>query len=134
VKKEAKLLVVTVLTSLDEPQCLSIFGKTPQEKVIQFAQEAKEAGADGIICSAQELSYLKAHPELDSLLKITPGIRPSWAEEGDQKRTLTPKEALAAGATQLVIGRPISSPPRGIGNPVDAVKAILAEIQDLSAS
>lgn len=132
VKKEAKLLVVTVLTSLDEPQCLSIFGKTPQEKVVQFAQEAKEAGADGIICSAQELSFLKAHPDLDSLLKITPGIRPSWAEEGDQKRTLTPKEALVAGATQLVIGRPISSPPRGIGNPVDAVKVILAEIQDLS--
>lgn len=129
VKKESKLLVVTVLTSLDEANCVSIFGRTPHEKVVQFAKEAKEAGADGIICSAQELHLLRTYPELESLLKITPGIRPTWAEEGDQKRTLTPEEAIKAGATQLVIGRPISSPPRGIGGPVEAAKAILSEIQ-----
>lgn len=127
-KGQAKLLVVTVLTSLDDSASLKIFGKVAREKVLDFAKEAVDSGADGLICSSQELEFLGPLPELKELLKVTPGIRPSWAQSDDQKRILTPKEAIEAGATHLVIGRPISNPPRGIGSPVDAAKAILQEI------
>ncbi len=99
-----------------------------QSKVVQFAHDAKAAGADGIICSPQELELISQVPELKDLLKVTPGIRPEWSEANDQKRTLTPAQAMTLGATHLVIGRPISNPPRGIGSPVDAVKKILEEI------
>lgn len=127
-KGSSKLLVVTVLTSLDDGASQSIFGKPAREKVLDFAKVAMEAGADGLICSSQELELLGQNPEFKNLLKVTPGIRPSWAQSDDQKRTMTPKEAIQAGATHLVIGRPISSPPRGIGSPIDAAKAILEEI------
>lgn len=130
VKGTAKLLVVTVLTSLDDSASEQIFGSVAKNKVLQFANEALDAGADGIICSPQELELLGQVAEFSSLLKVTPGIRPEWAQADDQKRTMTPKEAIAAGATHLVIGRPISSPPRGIGNPIDAAKAILKEISE----
>ena len=127
-KGSAKLLVVTILTSMDDATCERIFGTISQNKVMQFAHDAKQAGADGIICSPRELEILGAVPEFKDLLKVTPGIRPQWAEANDQKRTLTPKEAIALGASQLVVGRPISNPPRGIGSPIDAAKAILTEI------
>ena len=127
-KGQAKLLVVTVLTSLDDSSSLNIFGKVAREKVLDFAKEAVDSGADGLICSSQELEFLGPLPEFKDLLKVTPGIRPSWASSDDQKRILTPKEAIEAGASHLVIGRPISTPPRGIGSPIDAAKAILQEI------
>lgn len=127
-KGQAKLLVVTVLTSLDDNSSLNIFGRAAREKVLDFAKLAVDAGADGLICSSQELEFLGPVPEFKDLLKVTPGIRPSWASSDDQKRILTPKEAIQAGATHLVIGRPISNPPRGIGSPIDAAKAILQEI------
>lgn len=127
-KGNSQLLVVTVLTSLNDEESNRIFGTSPHEKVIQFAKDAKAAGADGIICSPQELELLVQLPELRELLKVTPGIRPEWAEANDQKRVLTPAQAIKMGATHLVIGRPISNPPRGIGNPVDAAKKILEEI------
>jgi len=128
VKGTAKLLVVTVLTSLDDSTSEKIFGTIAKNKVMQFAHEALEAGADGLICSPQELEILGQVSEFKPLLKVCPGIRPTWAQSNDQKRTMTPKEALAAGATHLVIGRPISTPPRGIGGPVEAAKAILEEL------
>jgi len=62
------------------------------------------------------------------LLKITPGVRPEWAATGDQKRIMTPAEAIKAGADYLVIGRPITKPPAEIGTPVDAAKKIAGEI------
>ncbi|NBX68663.1 MAG: orotidine-5'-phosphate decarboxylase [Proteobacteria bacterium] len=127
-KGNSLLLVVTVLTSTSDEESQRIFGSPAHEKVIQFAQNAKAAGADGIICSPQELELLAQLPELRDLLKVTPGVRPEWAEANDQKRILTPAQAMKMGATHLVIGRPISNPPRGIGNPVDAAKKILEEI------
>lgn len=127
-KGNSQLLVVTVLTSLSETESTEIFGAAAHEKVIQFARNAKAAGADGIICSPQELELLAQLPELRDLLKVTPGIRPDWAEANDQKRILTPSQAIKMGATHLVIGRPISNPPRGIGSPIDAAKKILEEI------
>jgi orotidine-5'-phosphate decarboxylase len=133
-KGTAKLLVVTVLTSLDDAASQGIFGKTARDKVLDFAKEALDSGADGLICSSQELELLGPIPEFKNLLKVTPGIRPTWAQSDDQKRTMTPKEAIQAGATHLVIGRPISNPPRGLGSPIDAAKAILEEISSCQPS
>lgn len=129
------VLGVTVLTSIGKmedgtDECLSIFGGEVSAKVKQFAQMLADAGADGIICSPKELGVLNDF----TLLKITPGVRPEWAAAGDQKRIMTPAEAIKAGATALVIGRPITKPPEGIGTPADAAKKIAEEIQQALAA
>lgn len=125
---DALVLAVTVLTSLEENNAHLIFGNPSKAKVLQFARDAEIAGCDGVICSPQELELLGRQKELNSLLKITSGVRPEWANVGDQKRVMTPKEAIKAGATALVIGRPITNPPSEIGTPVEAVKRIIEEI------
>ncbi len=122
------VLAVTVLTSLEENNAYLIFGAPTKAKVLQFARDAKIAGCDGIICSPQELELLGKQKELSGLLKITPGVRPEWAAAGDQKRIMTPAEAIKAGADYLVIGRPITKPPEEIGGPVEAAKKIAEEI------
>jgi orotidine-5'-phosphate decarboxylase len=127
-KGQSRVLGVTVLTSLTPDECQSIFGADPKSKVLSFANMLLEAGADGIICSPQELELLRKQEELGILLMITPGVRPEWADVGDQKRVMTPAEAIKAGATALVIGRPITKPPSTIGSPVDAAKKIAEEI------
>jgi len=130
-KGKSQVIAVTVLTSFEEDSCRHIFGAGSQEKVLQFARDAKEAGVDGIVCSPQELKWLGEDPSLNGLIRITPGIRPVWAGKGDQKRVLTPKEAIALGATHLVIGRPITEPPPEVGSPVDAVRKIWEEIEEV---
>ncbi len=132
-KGKSQVIAVTVLTSFEESGCQHVFGDTPQNKVLQFARDAKLAGVDGIVCSPQELKWLAQEPSLKGMTFITPGIRPTWAGKGDQKRILTPKEAIALGATHLVIGRPITQPPPEIGSPVDAVKAIWKEIEEVAS-
>lgn len=127
-KKSSLVLAVTVLTSLDDKNALYIFGKSSQTKVLQFALDAKEAGVDGLICSPQELELLGQQKELDSLLKITPGVRPKWAAANDQKRIMTPSEAILAGADMVVIGRPITNPPKEIGTPAQAAQLINEEM------
>lgn len=127
-KGQSLLLAVTVLTALDESACRAIYGVSVQEKVKKFALEASSVGVDGLVCSPQDLSLLSPESPLKQLLKITPGVRPIWSEAQDQKRYMTPREALLAGATSLVIGRPITRPPRLVGTPVEAVKRILEEI------
>lgn len=129
-KGGAKLLAVTVLTSLNEGDSRWIFGRTSEEKVSQFARAAKLAGCDGVVCSPQELGLLNEDEEHKNLLKITPGVRPAWAAAGDQKRVMTPGEAIRAGADYLVIGRPITEPPAEIGGPAEAVKRIIQEIEE----
>lgn len=115
---------VTVLTSIGSEECVSIFGDEPNKKVQQFAEMLVDEGADGIICSPKELSILAGI----NLLEATPGVRPTWAAAGDQKRVMTPAEAIQAGADYLVIGRPITQPPPEIGGPVEAAKKIAEEI------
>jgi len=132
-KGSSMLLGVTVLTSLDDGASQHIFGASPMEKTKLFAKDALEAGCDGIICSPQELEFLQGDETLQALKKVTPGIRPSWSEANDQKRTLTPAEAIRAGASHLVIGRPILNPPRGIGSPIDAIQKIAEEIAGATA-
>jgi orotidine-5'-phosphate decarboxylase len=127
-KGQSLVLAVTVLTSLGEDDVCHIFGSPIEDKVLQLARDAMIAGCDGIICSPQELKFLGEQRELDGLLKVTPGVRPLWAAAGDQKRIMTPGEAIKAGATALVIGRPITKPPPEIGSPADAAQKIVEEI------
>ncbi len=108
------ILGITILTSQEE-DCVSIFGDTPEKKVIQFAHMAKEAGIDGIVCSGKELRAIKAISALNDLITVVPGITPVWAKKpGDQKRVVTPTEAIECGADFLVVGRAITQPPEGM--------------------
>lgn len=128
-KGESFVLGVTVLTSISQEECQSIFGAFPDEIVHQFADMLLEEGADGIICSPKELEILEEE-EYDNLIKVIPGVRPKWASKGDQKRVMTPYDAIMAGADYLVIGRPITSPPEEIGDSVQAAILVAKEIAE----
>ncbi|PYF84092.1 MULTISPECIES: orotidine-5'-phosphate decarboxylase [Marinomonas] len=102
------LIAVTVLTSMDQADLLEIgIDSTPEQHVKRLAALAKSSGMDGVVCSAQESSVLSADLGKDFVL-VTPGIRPVGSEQGDQKRIMTPAEAMAAGSHYLVMGRPIT--------------------------
>lgn len=102
------LIGVTLLTSMDQ-QTFNQIGLTGTmtDTVVRLANLAKDSGLDGVVCSAQEASPLRAQLG-EAFQLITPGIRPAGSDRGDQHRTMTPKEALAAGSHYLVIGRPIT--------------------------
>jgi orotidine-5'-phosphate decarboxylase len=119
-----KLLGVTVLTSLDDGD-LAATGQTgpAAAQVRRLALLAQASSLDGVVCSPQEVAMLRAACGKDFLL-VVPGIRPAGAAIGDQKRVQTPRDAIAAGADYLVIGRPITEAP----DPQAAARAILAEI------
>jgi orotidine-5'-phosphate decarboxylase len=103
-----RLIAVTVLTSMEQPDLAGIgLNVSPQEQVLRLATLTKNAGLDGVVCSAQEASILKNRLGKDFQL-ITPGIRPAGSATGDQKRIMTPRDAMAAGSDYLVIGRPIT--------------------------
>jgi len=123
---ESKVLAVTMLTSFDEGRCLEFFGLSINQKVLQLAIYAKEAGCAGVVSSGQELPVLtRKENGVSDLLRIVPSIRPKWYKTtDDQKRTLTPKEAMKQGANLLVIGRPLVAAP----DPLKALKKILKEI------
>ncbi len=122
--RRTKLLGVTVLTSLDDGDLAAIGQSGPvAEQVRRLALLAKASGLDGVICSPHEVALLRAACG-PSFLLVVPGIRPAGAALGDQKRSQTPREAIAAGADYLVIGRPITAAP----DPAAAARAILAEI------
>lgn len=147
-KGRAKMLAVTVLTSLSNHECFDVFGSGIAEKVRNFAIDAALSGMDGIVCSPDDLKLFdpsngpivwKGPEPLDlgsfyeltgKLLKVTPGVRPAWAAANDQKRVMTPGEAIRAGADYLVIGRPILRPPSEIGSPLEAIKRIVDEIAE----
>ena len=106
--KDTKLIAVTILTSLDNDDLEDIgFSDTSDALVLQLAQLAKDSGLDGIVCSAKEISLIREKIGNNFLL-VVPGIRPDENNHNDQKRTMTPKEALLEGADLLVIGRPIT--------------------------
>ncbi|MGF1516762.1 MAG: orotidine-5'-phosphate decarboxylase [Nodosilinea sp.] len=106
------LLGVTLLTSID-PSTLALELKIPLEAAnyaLQMAMLVKDSGLGGVVCSPQEASQLRRFLPADLAL-VCPGVRPSWASSQDQRRILTPAQALQAGATYLVIGRPITAAP-----------------------
>ncbi len=121
-----KLIGVTVLTSMTQ----SVFAETGYQgniadHVDHLAKLAFDSGLDGVVCSAQEASRLKQQLGTDFSL-VTPGIRPAWAQANDQKRIMTPVEAMKAGSDYLVIGRPITQ----ADDPLAALKMIENELSE----
>ena len=118
------LLAVTVLTSLDS-SALHATGVAggPRQQVLRLARLALSAGADGMVCSAHEAAMLRDALGAGPVL-VVPGIRPAGADTGDQARTMTPRQAVDAGADWIVVGRPIT----GSADPAAAAAAIAAEI------
>lgn len=118
--KAPLLIAVTVLTSMDEEELKRLgVNKSPAEQVIYLANLAKESGLDGVVCSAQEASILKEMFGEEFKL-VTPGIRPAGTDAGDQKRIMTPKQAIENGSDYLVIGRPITQS----SNPAETLNEI----------
>ena len=118
------LIGVTVLTSMEREDLAGIgLDVEPQAQVLRLAGLAAQAGLDGLVCSAQEAPALKAaQPQLQL---VTPGIRPAGSAQDDQRRILTPRQALDAGSDYLVIGRPISQ----AADPAAALAAVVAELR-----
>lgn len=115
---------ITVLTSMDEAQLASIgIEDSPAQQVSRLATLAEEAGLDGIVCSPQEAAAMRDLLGPDATI-ITPGVRPKGAALGDQSRVATPREAFEAGASHLVIGRPITR----AADPVAAFDEIASEL------
>lgn len=119
-----RILAVTVLTSMDDATLADV-GMTGRstDAVLRLAMLARESGLAGVVCSAHEIAAVRAACGPDFVLMV-PGIRPAGSGADDQKRVMTPAQALAAGATHLVIGRPIT----GAQDPGAAAQAILAEM------
>lgn len=118
------LIAVTVLTSMDAAGLKATgIDQTPAQRVLSLAHLSQQSGFDGVVCSAQESALLKA--ELGAEFKlVTPGIRPSFAVAGDQKRIMTPAQAIQAGSDYLVIGRPITQ----AKEPMQALEMIEQEL------
>lgn len=124
-----KLIAITLLTSIS-PRQLAFDLKIPLELpdyALQMALLAQEAGLDGAVCSPQEVEQLRQTCGDDFLL-VCPGVRPSWASAGDQRRSLTPAQAIKAGADYLVIGRPITA----ASDPKAAWERICTELAEVS--
>lgn len=120
------VVAVTVLTSLDAVALAEMgIERTPTQQVEALAGLAREAGCDGVVCSPQEAAAVRPIVGDDALV-VTPGVRPAGAEADDQARTATPSEALAAGASHLVVGRPITD----AGDRAVAARAILKEMAE----
>ena len=121
------VVAVTVLTSLDDGDLAAVGQSRPaDDQVRRLAALAQDCGLDGVVCAANEITALRDLCGADFGL-VVPGIRPSWAAAGDQKRVMTPSEAVAAGADYLVIGRPITAQP----DPAAAARRIVQELADL---
>jgi orotidine-5'-phosphate decarboxylase len=118
---------VTVLTSINQDILENEMGvaRSVEEQVVRWAQLAKASGLNGVVASPKEIRAIRAACGNDFLI-ITPGVRPAWAAVNDQKRVMTPKEAVEAGASYLVVGRPIT----GAADPVEAAKRIVEEMEE----
>jgi len=124
--KKPKIIGVTILTSANQETLREIgIEREVNRQVLNLARLAAKCGLDGVIASPQETSLIRQSIESQDFLIITPGIRPGFATNDDQKRVMTPKEAIFQGANYLVVGRPILQSE----DKLKAVKSILAEIE-----
>lgn len=122
------LIAVTVLTSMTHDDLLELgINESPAEQALKLAALAKLSGMDGVVCSAQEASRMQQQLGSDLLL-VSPGIRPTGSKADDQRRIMTPVDALKAGSDYLVIGRPITQS----DNPLGILRTINSEISALS--
>ena len=119
-----KVVAVTVLTSMDQEDLNEIMQGNLGEQVVYLGGVALRAGCQGVVSSAREVRALRARLGNDFLV-VTPGVRPAGAAHGDQARVVTPAEAIAAGSTHLVVGRPIT----GAANPAHEAEKIIREIE-----
>lgn len=128
-----QVLAVTILTSLTvaDLQQLGVWNLSDtaalQAAVVTLAQRAQTAGCAGVVASPLEIAAIRAACGNDFLI-VTPGVRPAWAAAQDQARTMTPHDALAAGADYLVIGRPITNPPPEVGSSIAAAQRVVHEL------
>ncbi len=123
------ILGVTVLTSMNDQDLTEVGVKDKTlDQVKRLAALCQECGLDGVVCSAAEINSLRNLCGNDFKL-LSPGIRPKWSAKNDQKRIVTPQEAIEWGADYLVIGRPISS----ARNPAEAAKKIISEISEVKS-
>ena len=119
-----KLIAVTVLTSMGADDLTEIgLDRSPADQVKHLASLTHDCGLDGVVCSPQEIALLREDLDTDFEL-VTPGIRPQWSVTGDQKRIMTPAEAVQAGSNYLVIGRPITQAEQ----PMQALEKIEKEL------
>lgn len=124
VGRQPLLIAVTVLTSMEQDDLADSGIEVPiEEQVGRLAQLAEDCALDGVVCSARETTQL-AQECRRGFLFVTPGIRPAGSEAGDQRRIVTPGDAIRGGATHLVIGRPIT----GAADPVAVLRQINAEV------
>ena len=124
-RPRVKVLAVSILTSIDQAGMEAVgFQGSVLEQVKRLAVLAQAAGIDGLVCSPHEVETVRSMVG-QSMTLVVPGIRPAWAEAGDQKRVMTPQEARSRGADILVIGRPITA----ASYPADAVKRVLEELE-----
>ncbi len=127
-KERPKVLAVTILTSSTEATLREVGIELPvPEMVVRLAKLAQKAGVDGVVASPHEVPLIRAACGSEFLI-VTPGVRPMFAAADDQKRIMTPTEAVAAGADYLVIGRPIAA----AKDPLAAVEAIVEEIMSVN--
>jgi len=121
----SQVLAISVLTSIDAT-ILSQIGitSTPAESVLRLVKLAEASGVDGVVASPQEIEAIRQTVTRPEFLVVTPGIRPATNEAGDQKRVATPAAAIAAGASYLVVGRPITGAP----DPLAAAEQIVTEM------
>ncbi len=120
----AKIIAVTVLTSLEDRDLPSVgVSATALDQAVRLAVLAKDSGLDGVVCSPHEIAAVRAACGPKFLI-VTPGVRPAGGELGDQRRVMTPRQAMDAGADILVIGRPITGAP----DPIEAARQIAAEL------
>jgi orotidine-5'-phosphate decarboxylase len=125
--KKPLVIGITVLTSLGDEDLDGVgVSDTAEGQVLRLAKLTASCGLDGVVCSAREVTALRAALGPDFKL-VVPGIRPSWAAANDQKRIVTPSDAVKMGADYLVIGRPITA----ADDPVDAAKRIAEELSGL---
>ena len=118
------LIAVTVLTSMERQDLMGVgLNVEPQQQVLNLAELTRQSGLDGVVCSAQEVSMLRAAQGSEFTL-VTPGIRPAGSAADDQRRIVTPADAVALGSSYLVIGRPITQ----AQDPVAKCQQIIAEI------
>jgi orotidine-5'-phosphate decarboxylase len=124
-----RVVAVTVLTSMDQESLDEVGVSAPVvDQVVRLASMALKAGCAGIVSSAQEVKTLREKLG-GKFLAITPGVRPAGAEHGDQARVVTPTQAISAGASHIVVGRPITAAP----NPAEAAAQIFQEIRSAKA-
>ena len=120
-----KVIAVTILTSMDENALKKVgIGDTMNVEVLRLAKLAQSAGLDGVVASPSETEILREALGKDFLI-VTPGVRPVWAAIGDQKRIATPKDAIAGGASFIVVGRPVTEAKDQAG----AARKIIEEIR-----